>query len=226
MGIFSEDSLLGSVLLKIWDLVLTNLLFIVCSIPIITIGPALTAMYHCTLRIVKGTHTGTLKTFFRAFKNNFKQSIVVWLVTLLFAGITYADVTFLNAQNTSMTRILMYMIIIIAVFVVIINLFIYPVIAAFEGTLKMQLRNAFIFAGKHLFTAFLMFNIWFIPMLLTYFDTQMQPLYVFCWAFFLFSTLAYINSFMLYKMFKPYLGKDETERINNFHDEDGQAYLP
>lgn len=225
MGLFNENNFLNIALLKVWDIVLTNLLFIICCIPIITIGPAFTAMYHCTLRIVKGNNSGTLKTFFRAFKDNFKQSIIVWLGSLVIAAILYTDVRFLSTQNSMFASILFSLTAAMIILLVIINLLIYPVIAAFEGTLKMQLKNAFVFAARHFFKVILIFLVWTFPMATTYIDTQLQPLYIFCWFFFLFSTLAYINSFMLYKMFKPYLQENESDSTDRFFDDDGQAYL-
>lgn len=210
MKLFNEDNFFNIAMLRIWDLVLTNLLFILCCIPIVTIGPSMTAMYHCTLRIVKGNHTGTLKTFFRAFKENFLQSILVWLSSILIAAILYIDIRFLNTQESPIARVLFVFTIAIFLLLIIFSLMIYPVIATFHGTLKMLIKNTFIFAGSHFFKVLLIFVIWGFPLLTTYADTQLQPLYVFCWFFFLFSTLAYINSFMLYKMFKPYLPADET----------------
>ncbi len=225
MGLFNENNFLNIALLKVWDIVLTNLLFILCCIPIITIGPAFTAMYHCTLRIVKGNQSGTLKTFFRAFKDNFKQSTVVWLGSLMIAAILYMDIRFLNTQNSLFASILFSLTVAMAILLVIFNLLIYPVIAAFEGTLKMQIKNTFIFAARHFFKVILIFIVWTFPMATTYIDTQLQPLYIFCWFFFLFSTLAYINSFLLYKMFKPYLLEEENDMTDRFFDDDGQAYL-
>ena len=121
------------------------------------------------------------------------------------------DIKFLNSMDSMIASILFSLTVAMVILLVIISLFIYPVIATFEGTLKMMFRNSFIFAARHLFKAFLMFIVWTFPLATTYVDVQLQPLYVFCWFFFLFSTLAYINSFMLYKMFKPYLNTDDDD---------------
>ena len=80
MNLLNEDNVVHVFLNKLGDIVIANLLFILCSIPVITIGPALTALYHCMMRTVKGNNNGTTRTFFRAFKENFKQATVIWLV--------------------------------------------------------------------------------------------------------------------------------------------------
>ena len=75
MNLLNEDNVVHVFLNKLGDIVIANLLFILCCIPVITIGPSLTALYHCMMRTVKGNNNGTTKTFFRAFKENFKQSL-------------------------------------------------------------------------------------------------------------------------------------------------------
>ncbi len=211
-GFFNENNFLHAALLRVWDLVLVNLLFIFCSIPIITIGPSFTALYHCTLRIVKGNNAGTFKTFFRAFKQSFKQSFIVWMFTLIAIIVIFTNFNFLKQIDNSYAEILTYMTFAISVLLAIFSIYIYPVIAAFEGTLKALIKNAFIFASLNFPKTLLMLVLWGLPLLMTYIDVQLQPLYVFCWFFFAFSTLAYLCSFMLYKMFKPYLPEDQFEK--------------
>ena len=60
MNLLNEDNVVHVFLNKLGDIVIANLLFILCSIPVITIGPALTALYHCMMRTVKGNNNGSL----------------------------------------------------------------------------------------------------------------------------------------------------------------------
>ncbi len=224
-GLFNEDNFLHIALMKVWDLVLTNLFFILCCIPIITIGPALSAMYTCTLKMVKGNHNGTFKTFFRAFKQNFKQSVIVWIITLFIAFILYTNYWFLKAQGGQPAEMLFYITLIFGVMLFAYNIYIYPVIAAFEGTLRMLLKNAFIFSIKHFLKTVLMTLLWGFAFFITFWDVQLQPLYMFCWFFFLFSTFAHICSRWLYKMFKPYLPVEEEPKADEYIEDAGN-YLP
>lgn len=68
MNLLNEENPVHIFLNKIGDIIIANLLFILCCIPVITIGPALTALYHCMIRTVKGNNNGTVKTFFRALR--------------------------------------------------------------------------------------------------------------------------------------------------------------
>ena len=100
MNLFNEDNFLNIGLNKIGDVVVCNLLFVLCSIPIFTIGPALTALYHCMLRSVKGNLNGAARTFFRSFKENFFQSLAAWLLFLLLLLILLLNIRFLSFQGT------------------------------------------------------------------------------------------------------------------------------
>lgn len=72
-----------SFLSTIADLMIINMLTLVCSLPIITIGPALTSMYYVLLRIRKDESNSVVKDFFHAFKMNFMQATVLWVIYLL-----------------------------------------------------------------------------------------------------------------------------------------------
>ena len=58
MNLMNQDNIVHEILNHIGDIVIANLLFVFCSIPLVTIGPSLTALYHCTLRSVKGNSYG------------------------------------------------------------------------------------------------------------------------------------------------------------------------
>ena len=95
MNLLNEDNVVHVFLNKLGDIVIANLLFILCCIPVITIGPSLTALYHCMMRTVKGNNNGTTKTFFRAFKENFKQSLIIWLLILAAGTMIILNIRFL-----------------------------------------------------------------------------------------------------------------------------------
>ena len=61
------------------DLIALNLIWLICCIPIITIGPATTSMYCVARKMAEGEWPAVLKSFFKAFKDNFKQSLLVFL---------------------------------------------------------------------------------------------------------------------------------------------------
>ena len=89
-------------------------------------------------------------------------------------------------------------------------LYIFPVIAAFANTAGKLLKNAFLFAFMHFPSTLAIAVITILPMYMTYQDLELMPLYACCWFFFGFALTAYIDSFLLYRIFRPYLEKEET----------------
>ena len=65
---------------KATDTLIATLLWLVCSIPIITIGASTTAFYSVMLKLVKDEESYITKSFFKAFKENFKIATIVWLI--------------------------------------------------------------------------------------------------------------------------------------------------
>ena len=50
-GVFNPDSPMMRALGVVWDLIVLNLLFLVCCIPVVTIGPAITALHYVTTKM-------------------------------------------------------------------------------------------------------------------------------------------------------------------------------
>lgn len=220
MNFFNENNIIFVALNKIGDIILANLLFILCSIPLVTIGPSLTALYHCMLRTVNGNNNGTVKTFFRAFRQSFRQSLIVWLGLVVVGLLLFLDTRFLLQTGSDTGKIFYYLSGIVLALVVILALYIFPVIAAFTNTLRNLLKNAFLFAFMHFPSTLTIAVISILPMYMTYRDLKLLPLYACCWFFFGFGLTAYINSFFFYRMFRPYLEASENEEAISVSDDE------
>lgn len=209
MNLLNENNVVHIFLNKLGDIIIANLLFILCSVPVITIGPALTALYHCSLRSVKDNNNGTIKTFFRAFKDNFVQSLIVWIGLLAAAFVLITNIRFLQTNASAAGKPLFYVSLGVAGLFIILALYIFPVIAAFANTTGNLIKNAFVFAFMHFPSTLLIAVITILPMFMTYQDLELMPLYACCWFFFGFGLTAFVNSLLFYRMFKPFLEKEE-----------------
>ena len=81
-GIFNYDNPVWRFIGKLGDLIILNILWIVCSIPVFTAGASTTAVYYVTLKLVRDEDDSTIRSFFRSFKSNFKQATAKWLILL------------------------------------------------------------------------------------------------------------------------------------------------
>lgn len=73
------------------DLVYLNFLTLVCSLGLVTIGPALTAMYAVLEGVVSEKEGYVGETFFMAFRKSFKPAAILWLFFVLAAALLTAD---------------------------------------------------------------------------------------------------------------------------------------
>lgn len=146
-GFFNYDNPVWRFIGKLGDLVLLNLLWLVCCIPVFTAGAATTAVYYVTLKLVRDEDDSTIKSFFRSFIQNFKQATAIWLLILLAGSLVAFDLwfimggaaagmsgtlkTMLTAVFGGMTLILLF-----------ITTYVFPLQARFYNTVKRTLFNA------------------------------------------------------------------------------------
>ena len=88
---FKLDSPLMNFLSKVADIMILNVLFVVFSIPIVTIGASFSAAYYMGFKMVKNEETYIVRGFWKAFKENFKQATIMWIVILLVSGLLGFD---------------------------------------------------------------------------------------------------------------------------------------
>lgn len=85
-NIFNPDNKIANFLTKIMYLAWLNFLWLICSLPIITIGASTTAVYYTAMRMTRDDEGYITKDFFHSFKENFLQATGVWLIVLAFFG--------------------------------------------------------------------------------------------------------------------------------------------
>ena len=147
MDIFKYDSPLMSFLNTVFDLMFLNILCFVCCIPIITIGPALAAKYDVAMRIVRKEEPTIFRPFFRAFKNNFKHSIIIWSVLLVACFLLFIDWNWIFQNGIGNVSPFYLMAAIITTLIVsFIIMTIFPIIARFQVTIKEAFKTSVLFS--------------------------------------------------------------------------------
>ena len=90
--LFNLDNPVWSFMGKVADLIILNILAVICSLPIFTIGASWTALYFVTIRMVRKEESYIVKDFFRSFKENFKQATTIWLIVLVMSAVLAGDI--------------------------------------------------------------------------------------------------------------------------------------
>ena len=147
-----------SVLTKLTYSAYLNILWLICSLPIFTIGASTTALFYCTLKMAEDRDEGLTRMFFRAFRSNFKSATKLWLILLALGCFLGVDGFVLSRLwNTSaFWAILTALVIGAAVLYAIVLLYAFPLLARFENTTLGILRTSFAVGVRYLFCTLLM----------------------------------------------------------------------
>lgn len=191
---------------KMADLLLLNLLFLVCCIPVVTIGPALCALYRVSLRSIRYGDGYVVKEFFKGFKENFKQGIVVWIINLIIAVLFIVDLMFWGkVQMGAITHLMLGISVFFATLVLIVSMWVYPVIAKIENRLWVNVKNAAAMAVAHFFP-YTLINLLMIVIATYLFLTSIVIDIIMLLIGF--ALIAYMQSFFYYKVFAKYLNEE------------------
>ena len=217
-SLFDNDSLFGKIMTRFGILIGANLMFVIFSLPVITIAASITGLYHVMFKTLRGNGVlNPFKMFWQGFKNNFKQATIVWMLALLLTFIFYLEfrITGIAGGNLAIVR---YALIIIATVLLILLIYIFPVMTAFADTIPNLLKNSFYFAVKKPLKLVIIMFFTIFPLYLTYTDAQMMPLYAFIWVTIGYSLIAMLGATLLLPEFKPFL--PEVDEEGNFINED------
>ncbi len=197
---FKLDSPLMNFLGKVADIMILNIMVILFSLPIITAGAAITAAYSVAYKMVKNEESYIVKSFWKAFKENLKQSTLIWLIFLAVCIILAIDYRIMFYAEVEMARWVMYGVVAVTVVLAMGFSFVFPIQARFSNTVKNTIKNSFLMALSHLPSAILFVVSYAAPLVLIYFIPQSLPL-----VFLLVGGLMpFLKSFLFLKIFRRY----------------------
>ena len=168
MSIFAADSKLTIVLNTIGNLMVLNILALICMLPVVTAGASLTALYTMTMRIVRKEEGSIIRGFLGAFKNNLKKSTMIWIpgaALLVFMAFDIWLLRFITGTFGLVYRVLLF---VLMLFIGMVLMHAFVLTARFENTVKNTLKNAVVIVASHLPQSALMLVIFLLPVLLLF----------------------------------------------------------
>ena len=200
--LFRMDSPLMRFLTKIADLMVLNILFCVTGIPLITIGASWTALYSVTLKMVRDEEGSVSRSYFRSFRQNFRQATLLWLGVLVVLALLVLDIRVLNGMSEGTAPGLLRVgVEILALLGIMVLQYLFPSLARFEASLADTLKNACMMALAHLpktalMTAAAVGAVW-----ITLINNTTIAVGLMVWPLIGFSLMAFGNSGILRKIF-------------------------
>lgn len=200
---FSPDSRLMQILGRITDLILLNLLYLLCCLPIVTIGAATSALYTMCFRLMREEYSGIAASYFRALKDNFRQATAIWLL-LLAAAVPACCYLGLLFPLEGLLKYSSFLFLLILVLCLMTASYVFPWISQFENTTAQALKNALLLSISRLPRTFAILAIQLVPVLLWFFGPELFLKAGFLWAALWFAAAAYMITGLLWHVFKPY----------------------
>jgi uncharacterized membrane protein YesL len=151
-NLVNPDSPIMSFLGHLADVMLLNILWLLTSLPIVTIGASTTALYYCTLAFAEDRSPRLIETYFRQFRSNLKQGTITGIILLLAGSVLAVDGYVLyHLKNQAAVWVLLYAVWILMMIVFcMIVIYIFPLMARFENTIPMMIRNSLVLAIRFL----------------------------------------------------------------------------
>ena len=184
------------------NLAILNFLFLICCIPIITVGPAITAMNYVVFKMRMERDVPIAKSFFKSFRQNFRQGVIIWLLMLLAGSLLGIDsyIVWFSAPST----VLRITVTIASAVYLMTLIYAFPLLARFNNTVFKTIRNAAVLSITSVPRTLSVLILIAVPVVVTLYSEKTVVYGTFLWLSMGFSGITYINSLILQKTFRKY----------------------
>jgi len=200
---------------RVGDLALVNILFLLCSIPVFTIGASAAALYTVSFQMVRGEEKQIAKTFFSAFGRNFGQATMLTILFLALGAGLFLDLRVMQVNPSAFPLVFWVGSGLLALAAAITLPVAFALQARFDNTFWRTLKNAFVLAVTHPLTALVAATLTLLPLGLLLFAPYYLLLSSIFWFLFGFSLTAVANSWLFSRILKQWLPQTPASTSND-----------
>lgn len=218
--LFHFDSPFGKLVTRLCDLIVLNVVYVPCCIPVFTIGAATSALYYVVMRMCRDEEGNVLKNFFHAFRGHFGQSAAltgIWLGTGSFVLLILYAFNHVDFGIWNNAKYILYFALLIHF---VLFTYVFPVFARFDNTVKNTVRNSWHLAMRYPVNTAVVCIINGLPLILAFFLPQVFSYIFFLWFFLLFALQAYWNAGLFRRIFAQFEPQKESEDFANAESSD------
>ena len=209
------DNVVMRALGKIGDMICLNVMWLICCIPLITIGASTTALYTVMLRMVKNEEGYIFRGFLKAFKSNFKQSTLIWLILLLLGIVWTVDFRVAGFMPGMAGIILSAIFLALGFILLSVMIYIFPLTARYENGIKATFKNALILTVAKLPYTLLMVAIVVAAVFASLWSAFTLLFSLPLWLIIGGALIAWVNSYILRRVFVVFEGSDSRTEEEN-----------
>lgn len=209
--LFRYDSPFMQKLAMVGNLIVLNLLWLLCCLPVITAGAATAAMHTVIFQYITGTEDAVFKPYLRALCKNFRQGTIFWIPLLLVALLLGWNLLYFAGLESSGSDFFFGIFIVIGILMVILLTYAFPLMARYESPLGHIIRNSYLLFFMEFRRSVFILVVEILPWAtLLLFPNLFMRLGI-LWFFLGGSAIAYWNDKVLLRIFEKHQRKEETE---------------
>ena len=217
--LFDLDSPFMTAMSRLTDMVFLSVLWFVCCLPVITIGPATAAMCFVALKWAKGESVKIFTTFFQAFKSNFKQGVALNLIFMVVGAVLLSDYIIMSNVEGTAGTVCSVCFFVMGLWTLCIMFYVYPLQAQFFNTVRQTLINAAILSMRRIPDTILLFVLNMLPVIVACLSLTLFVRLAPVWVLLAPGVLATLCGKRFAKIFAPYLKSETDENTENCDEE-------
>ena len=206
---FDPDGPFSTAMNQICQLFLLNVAWLICSLPGVTLGASCAAMYAVLFKMRDDKGVKVVRTFFRAFRENFKRGTAVWLVLLVAAVVCGLDLAVASQTEGTLKSVFTVIAMAGLQVVAMVFTFAFPLVARYENPWRVQLNNALLLAISHVPRLLLAWLPWAAAIVVTFLTPNTLYSMLLIWILIGYAALSYITLWTLTPVFRKL--EPETE---------------
>ncbi len=204
----NTDSRIMNFLNRLGDMFILNIIYLASCVPIVTIGAATTALYYNTLKMAENRESYVWQDYWKSFRQNFRQATVIWIILLAVICILGIDSILIGGMSKALGSVTALIVIVLGIFLIMAGVYLFPVLARFDNTVKNTMKNALIMSIRHLPSTLIIVVLHGLPLMLSLVSVQVFVKGVFVVLLFTVSILAYFQSKLFSRIFSNYYPKE------------------
>lgn len=194
-SIFSYDNPMTRFLTKLGKLLWLNILWLITSLPLFTLGASTCALYYTTLRLARDEEGYLTREYFHAFRNGFPKASFFFFFIAAVTAVCCTDFFYFGKSELLALRFLAFLIAGFLLFFLFAAVYLLPLTAQYDNTIGGTFRAALGIASQNLHWSFclLILNVA-LPLVILF---RFLPLIVFGPAL-----PVFLQSYLLNRIFK------------------------
>lgn len=176
----------------------------------VLVGPASTALYYATVKVIRRSRSYATVQFFKSFKTNFKVAAPMSLIYCVFAYLMYVDFQYANLladEGKSSGNVFFVVFLAGSIFALITLTWAFPILSRFTVNLPQLVRNSMILSTKHIVRSLILAALWIGELLLI--ETYVPLAYYIFIPLVIPGGTALVRSLIIEPVLKKYLGDSE-----------------